>query len=433
MTIQEMVRQICSAVNDRFQHLLVEQEARRLQLLQQQQQQSQAVKPIMLKRLSTPAPPEPQAAAAGKKERKKKLSKQKQSPKDEQFPSPAHESVSEFEFSDLSGSHPEVLVDWSTHQISPPPPLSQEHTVSPEREEILQEIGRQFSAITKEPSRRRGIGGGGGGGVLGRGPNVKRLSATGLQGSANRRRKEQFGPPADSMESIDDLVPPLQMNVVKQHSGNRVTQELENTDDIELRDDFDVLVPRGKSRSSVLDQDSFRRLDTVEPMEASQPMNSTFKEEQQPQPNPGETPEHSILHTSLLLETMEEGEVETRIDGDESGAVLIQTHMSEKETAIVGEDGHAALLPASELGEYKSGEGQLQEPQSESSAGAPGSPGVPPPPPPPPIEGSEGQAPPASAEAPPTTEATPPPPPPPPPEPVKQERKPWPCEYIIIN
>ena len=416
MTIQGMVRQICSAVNDRFQHLLAEQEARRLQLLQQQQQQSQAVKPIMLKRLSTPAAPQPQAAA-GKKERKKKVSKQKQSPKDEQFPSPAHESVSEFEFSDLSGSHPEVFVDWSTHgQISPPPlPLSQEQDVSPEREEILQEIGRQFSAITKEPSRRRGIGGGGGG-VRSRGPNVKRLSATGLQGSAGRRRREQFGPPADSMESIDDLVPPLQLNVVKQHSGNRVTQELGNTDDIELSDDFDVLVPRGKSRSSVLDQDSFRRLDTVEPMEASQPMNSTFKEEQQPNPEE-DSPEDNILHTSLLLETMEEGEVETRIDGDESGTVLIQTHMSEKETAIVGEDGHAALLPASELEEYKSGEG-------ESSAGAPESPGVPPPPP------IEGQAPPVSGEAPPTTEATPPPPPPP--EPVKQERKPWPCKYIKL-
>ena len=419
MTIQEMVRQICSAVNDCFQHLLAEQEARRLQLLQQQQQQSQAVKPIMLKRLSTPAAPQPQAAA-GKKERKKKVSKQKQSPKDEQFPSPAHESVSEFEFSDLSGSHPKVFVDWSTHgQISPPPlSLSQEQDVSPEREEILQEIGRQFSAITKEPSRRRGIGGGGGGGgVRSRGPNVKRLSATGLQGSAGRRRREQFGPPADSMESIDDLVPPLQLNVVKQHSGNRVTQELGNTDNIELSDDFDVLVPRGKSRSSVLDQDSFRRLDTVEPMEASQPMNSTFKEEQQPNPEEG-SPEDNILHTSLLLETMEEGEVETRIDGDESGTVLIQTHMSEKETAIVGEDGHAALLPASELEEYKNGEG-------ESSAGAPESPGVPPPPP------IEGQAPPASGEASPTTEATPPPPPPPP-EPVKQERKPWPCKYIKL-
>jgi hypothetical protein len=372
----------------------------------------------MLKRLSTPATaaaaPEPQAAAVGKKQRKKKLSKQKQSPKDEQFPSPAHESVSEFEFSDLSGSHPEVYVDWSTHQITPPsPPFpSHEQDISTEREEILQEIGRQFSAITKEPSRRRGIGGGPG--VGGRGPNVKRLSATGLQGSANRRKRAQLGPPAESMESIDDLVPPLRLSVVKQHSGNRVTQELGNTDDIELRDDFDVLVPRGKSRSSVLDQDSFRRLDTVEPMEASQPMNSTFREEQQPQstnPEEGST-EHNILHTSLLLETMEEGEVETRIDGDESGTVLIQTHMSEKETAIVGEDGHAALLPASELG---------QEPQNELSAGAPGSSGVPPPPPPPPIEGPEGQATP-------TSEATPPPPP----EPVKQERKPWPCKYIKL-
>ena len=235
---------------------------------------------------------------------------------------------------------------------------------------------------------------------------MKRLSATGLQGSAGRRRKAQFGPPAESMESIDDLVPPLQLNVVKQHSGNRVTQELADTDDIQLRDDLDVLVPRGKSRTSVLDGDSFRRLDAVEPMEASQPMNSTFIEGQQPE----SSPEQSVLHTSLLLETMEEGEVETRIDGDESGTVLIQTHMSEKETAIVGEEGHAALLPASELGQYKSEEDQGS--QSESSSGAAGSSCVPPPPP----EEPEGEAPP------------PPPPPPPPPEPEKQERKPWPCK-----
>ena len=383
-----------------------------MQLLQQQQQQSQAVRPIMLKRLSTPAVAAPEPQAAGKKEKKKKLSKQKQSPKNEQFPSPAHESVSEFEFSDLSGSHPEVFADWSTHhQITP---LSQQQDISPEREEILQEIGRQFSAITKEPSRRRA--GGGGAGGRGRGPNVKRLSATGLQGSANRR-KALFGPSAESMESIDDLVPPLQLNVVKHHSGNRITQELGNTDDIELRDDFDVLVPRGKSRSSVLDRESFRQLVTVEPMEITQPMNSTFREEQQPLHDDREgSPEHSILHTSLLLETMEEGEVETRIDGDESGTVLIQTHMSEKETAIVGEEGHAALLPASEL------ESKGQEPQNESSAGAPGS-GAPPPP----IEGPEGQPPPAPAEAPPIPETTPPPPP----EPVKQERKPWPCKFFL--
>lgn len=391
-----------------------------MQLLQQQQQQSQAVKPIMLKRISTPAVTAPEPQAAGKKERKKKISKQKQLPKNEQFPSPAHESVSEFEFSDLSGSHPEVFLDWSTHQITPSQ-QQQQQDISLEREEILQEIGRQFSAITKEPSRRRA------GGGRSRGPNVKRLSATGLQGSADRRKR---APSAESRESVDDLVPPLQLNVVKQHSGNRVTQELGNTDDIEVRDDFDVLVPRGKSRTTVLDQDSFRQLDSVEPMDITQPMNSTFQEEQQPQPKSGDTegsPKHSVLHTSLLLETMEEGEVETTIDGDESGTVLIQTRMREKETAIVGENGQASLLPASQV------KIEGQEPQNESSAEAPGS-SIPPPPLPPPIEGSEDQAPPVPAEAPPTTEATlSPPPPPPPPEPVKQERKPWPCKFVVIQ
>ena len=411
----------------------------------------------MLKPLPTAAPqPQP---PAGKKEKKKKISKQKLSPKNEQFPSPAHESVSDFEFSDLSGSNQEVLADWSTHQMgsSHHQQPQQDDNLSPETKEILQEIGRHFSAITKEPSRRRVAGRGAGG--RGHGPNVKRLSAAGLQGSVNRRRA-QLLPSAESMESVNDLVPPLRMNVVKQHSGNRVTQEIGNTDDVELRDGFDVLVPRGKSRVSVLDQDSFKRLHTVEAIEvqgATHPMSSTFLEDPE---GPYEMGGYGVLHTSLLLETREEGEVETTIGGDESGTTLIQTHFSsKKETVIDGKDGHATLFPASELGQYQAEE---QEPQNESTTEAsggldippppppaiegtegaggldipppaieepetPGGSGAPPPPPPPPpIKGLENEAPPTLAEAPPPS-----PPPPPPPEP---ERKPWPCKFdLLVN
>ena len=42
-----------------------------------------------------------------------------------------------------------------------------------------------------------------------------------------------------------------------------------------------------------------------------------------------------------------------RIDGDATGTVLVQTVMSEKETCIVGGQGRAKLLPASELGKYE--------------------------------------------------------------------------------
>lgn len=108
----------------------------------------------------------------------------------------------------------------------------------------------------------------------------------------------------------------------------------------------------------------------------------------------------NVLRTSLLLETMEEGEKETRIDGDGKEAVLVQTTMGEKETAIVGSKGCAMLLRTSELTQYE--EEDRMEPA------------------------------PTGQEAPPTTPPTPPPTlpppqaPPSPPEPEKPEREPWP-------
>lgn len=354
----------------------------------------------MLKRLSSGAVAEPQRPA-GKKEKKKKISKQKPSPKTKPLPSPAHESVSEFEFADLSGSQQELPANWSTSTLQETS-NQLEVDISPERGEILEEIGRHFSAITKDPSRRRA-------GGYAYGPKVKRLSAIGVQGSAGRRRRALLSPAAESMESVEELVPPLKMNIVKTHTENRVTQELESTDCVELEDSFDVLIPRGKSRQSVLGNGSFVQFEEAETLDpvsnAPQPMDAASSEQRQQTLDEAEgSPEPSILHTSLLLETMEEGEVETRIDGDESGAILVQTHMSEKETAIVGEEGHAALLPASELGENEN-----EQSSTEGQAGAP--------PPPPPID------------APPTSSPPPPPPPPepaPPPEPVKPERQPWP-------
>ena len=68
-------------------------------------------------------------------------------------------------------------------------------------------------------------------------------------------------------------------------------------------------------------------------------------------PNTPKSPERSILRTSVLLESMEEGEMETRIDGSRGHSFLVQTTMSEKETALVGRP--TTLLPASELKKYQ--------------------------------------------------------------------------------
>ena len=43
----------------------------------------------------------------------------------------------------------------------------------------------------------------------------------------------------------------------------------------------------------------------------------------------------------------------TRIDGDSTGTVLVQTRMSEKETAVMGKQGSTLLLPASQISQYE--------------------------------------------------------------------------------
>lgn len=58
--------------------------------------------------------------------------------------------------------------------------------------------------------------------------------------------------------------------------------------------------------------------------------------------------------SSLLVR--QDGDIETKIDHDATGTVLIQTVMGEKETCIMGNAGAAMLIPAGELDNYQGGQ-----------------------------------------------------------------------------
>ena len=132
-----MVRQICSLVNGHFQQLLTQQEARQRQQLSQQQ--PQPVKAKMLKRLSAD---------------KTTKSEQAHTSDNPSLPStsqPEHIPDTSFEQSSSNFDIPKlpeqdwILRDWSTNL----------HPEPSDETEALEEISRQFSAIAKEPSRRR--------------------------------------------------------------------------------------------------------------------------------------------------------------------------------------------------------------------------------------------------------------------------------------
>ena len=391
--LQAIVRQICASVNEYFRGFLLQRQVEEdLQRQEAEQQQQQQVKVKMLKRLSTS--PEP-----SKSEKSSRMTSRKASQQVETSPNTAPIGAALDQSLDRAlqregGAHP------SPHGRA----LQREGGAHPSpqygRENISDEISRQFMAITKEPSKRH---------VANRavkGPNLTRLDTGG-----------------GSNDSLTDLLPPMSPKQVARHDGNVVTQKLEDARGIKITENTsDYLVPKGKHRAGI-----------AELAQGTPKQTRATPTEQEVEPRPNST-DSNVLRTSLLLETMEEGEKETRIDGDGKEAILVQTTMGEKETAIVGSQGHAMLLPTSELQEYQSGSDEDESPPPPPSSVPP--PPAPPPlaPPPPPAAPPPPPPPPAAAPPPLPAAAPPPPPPPPPPpqEPEKPQRKPWPgkCGYI---
>lgn len=330
-----MVRQICGQVSEQFHGVMLQRQAEEQQ---QRPEDSQQVKAKMLKRLSKPEPAKPSRRA-----------------------SPESES-------------PRAAMEVSQKQSSPrqhlPPPSSS-------GDDIMEEIGRHFMAVvTKEPSHRQPRAQGS------RGPSVQRLN---IEASG---RKNKAGRVSD--DSIAELLPPIAPGKVAKHDGNVVTQRLQDTTGIKVKEKKmnDYLVPKGKQRA------------LLNPVPSPQVVKMKVGSPSPPKEQRPKSTESNVLRTSLLLEKMEEGEKETRIDGDGKEAILFQTTMGEKETAIVGNQGKAMLLPTSELSQYQEDEKKMETLSSVAPPPTPPFSSVPPPSAPPP--------PPSSAPLPPPSSPPPP-------------------------
>jgi len=228
-----------------------------------------------------------------------------------------------------------------------------EAELAQEEDSLALEIGRHFALITKDPSHQH----------RGHRGSLKRLSSG---GSASRRKIKEY----DSLsDSTSNLVSPLSVSKPGRHNGKVLTQNLEDTTGVQLKQNQDLLVPKKSQRVSLTDMLAAAIL--------RRPSKGR-KSKSSPQANFG-----------MYVEQIKEGEKETRIDGDGRTNFLVQTTMGDKETAILGEDGNAELLPACQI----TSQGALT--MSQDSATLSGPP-PPPPPPPPPL-------PPPSTEAPSTS------------------------------
>ena len=382
--LQAVVRQICTTVNSHFQLLAAQQEARERAKQSQVQQQ---MKPKMIKRISAIESPKKTSPPTTPRERSptRKISPSKSKRVAPRQPSPEvpMETGEQFDF-DFSTNQEWILHDWSTSSVPPQ---------QTEESELLQEIGQQFLAVAKEPSRRRA--------QPRYGPNLKRLSVEhapsggfmGKKKAQNRAAQHHYM----SVES-DEMVQPLHRTETKKHDGNVVTQTLEDTTGISVSDYPDIVLVKNKPRTSVITADLTPKTSPKHASPSKQPASSpqrgvpapprppASQGPPAPPPPPGapappppppvaaadpntevvlrspskeKREDRSVLHTSLLLESMEEGELETRIDGNGGSAVLIQTTMGEKETALVGTP--TTLLPASELKEYEDSEKKMND------------------------------------------------------------------------
>ena len=339
------MRQICALVSEHFRGLLLQMEAEK----QSREEETRQVRAKMLKRLSTSevhrTSPRATRDHGGKKKQQAKKSPGRAGQEEVHTP-PSRAST--------LGETLENL----------------EAELAQEEDSLALEIGRHFAAITKEPSHR----------CRGRDGNLKRLSSG---GSASRTRIKRH----DSLcDSTSDLVSPLRVSIPGKHNGNVLTQDLEDTTGVHLKQNQDFLAPKKSQRASLVDMLSAavtRR------------------------PSKGRKNKSTQSRFSMYLEKMEEGEKETRIDGDGSTNFLVQTTMGDKETAILGEDGKAELLPASQLsGDLLTSQGTTTTSQDSTTFSPPPPPDIPAPPPPPPDVPAP--PPPPGAPAPPRTPVSPP-------------------------
>ena len=254
--LQGIIRAVCSSVNEQFVHLAAQEEERQRKVQQAAAHSQPPVKTKMLKRISkfsadqVSSSPVAVAAEVDKKKRKKKFLKRRGHGEQKSEGRGTTEKLSRArstveERADMDF----VLVRLDNPGLSDTSADGAGSHVGG-NEEVVEEIGKQFMAISKAPSRRTG--------QHSRGPKLKRLSTTEQASLSKRTRNITNQPGQDSLaSSMAELLPPLAVSLpVARHDGNIVTQELENTERVQLPDIHDLLLARSKTRLP-LGPDSF--------------------------------------------------------------------------------------------------------------------------------------------------------------------------------
>ena len=360
---------MCSLVNEQFLSLVVREEERRRQEEQATAHTQAPVKTKMLRRISRAAVEQGAVTTTNERGMKKKEKKSGKSKKQQRRSTDEGKKMRR----EKTRSNVEESADRDFVLVpldSSGPSEASGGIESPSGGGggggggLAEEIGKQFLAVTTTPA-------GTGGKKRSRGPKLKRLKNTAEGGSQSKRTRNLLavnqGRGAPSMESLEgsraDLLPPLVVSRASaRHDGNVVTQELENTEGVRVPDILDLLSTRSKTRLTV-GPDSFPNSasgsePTLEPMQLSQfllvgtappfvisspaspppfsppPPPLTPSPPLSPSPPPhsppatgreeeGESEVDQELsesresakrksRTSELLDTMEEGEVETR-------------------------------------------------------------------------------------------------------------------------
>ena len=354
---------MCSLVNEQFLSLVVREEERRRQEEQATAHTQAPVKTKMLRRISRAAVEQGAVTTTNergvkkKEKRSGKSKKQQRRSTDEGKKMRREKTRSNVE---ESAARDFVLVPLDSSGPSGASGRVESPSGGGGGGGLAEEIGKQFLAVTTTPA-------GTGGKKRSRGPKLKRLKNMAEGGSQSKRTRNLLavnqGRGAPSMESLEgsrvDLLPPLVVSRASaRHDGNVVTQELENTEGVRVPDILDLLSTRSKTRLTV-GPDSFPNSasgsePTLEPMQLSQFLlvgtappfvisspASPPPFSPPPPPLPPSPPPHSPpatgreeegesevdqelsesresakrkSRTSELLDTMEEGEVETRSD-----------------------------------------------------------------------------------------------------------------------
>ena len=368
-----MVRSICSCVGEVFQRLQAQQETKL-------QEQAAGVRPQMLHKLSSAAAIPNRDDATESRRDRERVRERREEEEEEAMDGVERGPVGrEQDASDRNQAPIHVPPERELHY-----PLLGRATHSP----AADEIDRQFSSVFIPPTSLTGH-------TSMQQPRVRRVSRDEeLAGKSHQHKRmqpsqqlveeeeeedEEEEEEASEVSSVE-FMSPLLASCGHHHDGNVQQQRLEDTTGVRVPDRRDILVPKREQRPSVLQNGhslfsppppAMRSSSPSLPPPPPPPPPPTLAQDRHSTPTITQSPSHhsvvrspsdllamkvsprvTVSEPILYLVLQVEGDPETRIDGDASGAVLVRTVMGEKETAIVGHTGRAELLSGAMLMDY---------------------------------------------------------------------------------